>query len=51
MGEEILNTIEMVESPSQGAKNVLVVSWVYICPYSVFRALTTCSVYKAFAMC
>ena len=47
MGEEIpLNTIEMVESPSQGVKNALVVSWVYMYPYSVFKALTTYSVYK-----
>ena len=46
-----LNTIEMVESPSQGVKNVLVVSWVYMCPYSVFKALTTFSVYKALTMC
>ena len=46
-----LNIIEMVESPSQGVKNALVVSWVYMCLYSVFKALTTCSVYKAFAMC
>ena len=43
-----LNTIEMVESPSQGVKNSLVVSWVYMCPYSVFKALTTYLVYKAF---
>ena len=46
-----LNTIEMVKSSSQGIKNALVVSWVYMCPYSVFKALTTCSVYKALAMC
>ena len=46
-----LNTIEMIESPSQGVKNALVVSWVYMCPYSVFKALTTCSEYKAFARC
>ena len=46
-----LNTIEMVESPSQGVKNALVVSWVYMYPYSVFKALTMCSVYKSLAMC
>ena len=46
-----LNTIEMIESPSQGVKNALVVSWVYMCPYSVFKALTMCPVYKAFARC
>ena len=44
-------TIEMVESPSQGVKNALVVSWVYMCPYSVFKALTTYPVYKALARC
>ena len=33
----------MVESPSQGVKNALVVSWVYMCPNSVFKALTACS--------
>ena len=37
-----LSTIEMAESPNQGVKNALVVSWVYMCPYSVFKALTTC---------
>ena len=46
-----LNTIEMVESPSQGVKIVLVVSWLYSCPYSVFKTLTTYSVYKALAWC
>ena len=37
----------MVESTSQGIKNALVVSWVYTCPNSVFKALTPCLVYKA----
>ena len=46
-----LNTIEIVESSSQGAKNASVVSWVYMCPYSVLKTLTTRSVYKALAMC
>ena len=39
-----LNTTEMVESPSEGVKNALFVSGVYMCPYSVLKALTTCSV-------
>ena len=46
-----LNINEMVESTSQGVKNALVVSWVYMCPYLVFKALTTCSVYKSFLRC
>ena len=37
-----LNIIEIVESPSQGVKNVLFVSWVYMCPYSVYKALAMC---------
>ena len=41
-----LNTTEMVESPSQGVKNALVVFWVYMCHYSEFKALTTCSVFS-----
>ena len=45
-----LNTNEMVESPSQGVKNVLVISWVYMGPNLVFKALTTCSVYKALVL-
>ena len=46
-----LNANEMFESPSQGVKILLVVSWVYMSPYSVCKALTTCSVYKALAKC
>ena len=38
----------MVGYPSQGVENALVVSGVYMCPYSVFKALTTYSVYKAY---
>ena len=45
-----LNTIEMVEFPSQGIKNALVVSWVYMCPYSAFKVLTMYLVYKALMM-
>ena len=41
----------MVESPSQGVKNALVISWVQICPYLICKAFMTCSVYKALATC
>ena len=39
-----LNTNEMVESPSQGDKNALTVS------YSVFKALKMCLVYKTLVL-
>ena len=51
MRKLFLNTNEMVESPSQGIKNALVVSWVCMSPNSVFKALTTCSIYKTLATC
>ena len=46
VGKFSLNTIEMIESPSEGVKNVFV-----LCLYSVFRSLTTYSVYKALTTC
>ena len=51
MRKSSMNTIEMIESPSHCVKYVLVVSGVYMYPYSLFKALTTHSVYKALAVC
>ena len=52
MGEEILPEYNWNgQIPSQGVKNALVVSWVYMYPFPIFKALTTYSVYKALKTC
>ena len=39
------------ESRNEERESALVVSCVYMCLYSLFKALTMCSVYKALATC